>query len=73
MYIKNIIDVDNFSFIDKIKKIKIEGLWEISKVSFKCRIFNYLFCIQGSRYYNDFKPRLLVFVCLGFNAQIAYM
>lgn len=35
MYIKNIIDVDNFSFIDKIKKIKIEGLGEISKVSFE--------------------------------------
>ena len=28
MYIENIIDVDNFSFIDKIKKIKIEGLRE---------------------------------------------
>ena len=73
MYIKNIIDVDNFSFIDKIKKIKIEGLGKFQKSLLKCRIFNYLFCIQGSHYYNDFKPRLLVFECPGFNAQIAYM
>ena len=31
-----------------------------------------LFCIQGSCYYSDFKPRLLVFVYPGFNAQIAF-
>ena len=46
---------------------------KFQKSLLKCRIFNYLFCIQGSRYYSNFKPRLLVFVCPGFNAQIAYM